>query len=223
MVTRGEMPLHDGSLIARSPLPLLCEESCRPHPELAISGVSLARANSWQVLELDSLAWSIQTRCKWALWGPWGSSMFLHCLLFQIGSRSRNLHWFILPDSQHPSRLFLKRQPKMFYFDLSPDAKGFPSLLEALGARAPAAASSGMLPPWSWFVACFMRWCPTDWNVIAAMLQNQNRGENEFYVRKMPFESIDGRSKQHVGFFPQLAESSFLWDWGTMLEEQCQL
>lgn len=37
----------------------------------------------------------------------------------------------------------------MFYFGLSPDAKGFPSLLEALGVRALAAASSGMLTPWS--------------------------------------------------------------------------
>lgn len=76
MVTRGDMPLHDGSLIARTPLPLLGEDSCRPHPELAISGVSLARANSWQVLELGSLAWSIQTRCKWALWGPWAAQCF---------------------------------------------------------------------------------------------------------------------------------------------------
>lgn len=132
------------------------------------------------------------------------------------------------PRLQHPSKLFLKWQPKMFYFDLSPDAKGFPSLLEALGVQAWAAASSGMLPPWSWFVARFVRWCPTGLNIIAAMLQNQNRGENEFYVRKMPFESINGGSKQHVGFFPSLQNPAF---YGTeicfnfihMFEEQCQL
>lgn len=118
----------------------------------------------------------------------------------------------------------------MFYFGLSPDAKGFPSLLEALGVRALAAASSGMLTPWSWFVAYFIRWCPTGLNIIAAVLQNPNRGENEFYVRKMPFESINGRSKRHVFlvFSPQLAESSFLWGWDlfwfcSLLEKQHQL
>lgn len=75
----------------------------------------------------------------------------------------------------------------MFCLDLSPDAEGFPSLLEALGVRAQAAASSGVLTPWSWFEEFFRRWCPTGWNIIAAVLQNQNRGENEFYVKKMPF------------------------------------
>lgn len=59
------------------------------------------------------------------------------------------------------------------------------------------------------------------------MLQHQNRGENEFYVWKMPFQNINGKSKQRV-FFPQPAESSFLWVWDLFkfihtLEEQCQL
>lgn len=130
---------RNGSLIARAPLPLLCEESCRPRPQMAIAGVSLARANCWQVLELDSLAWSTQTRCKWALWGPWDSSAFLTLPLVP--------NW--LP----------KLKPALIY----PARLQYPSKL---------------------------------------------------YVRKMPFKSINGRSKQHVGFFspPQLAESSFLWD-----------
>lgn len=37
------------------------------------------------------------------------------------------------------------------------------------------------------------------------------RGENEFYVRKMPFQNINSKSKQRV-FFPQPAEPSFLWE-----------
>lgn len=67
MATRGEMPLRDDCLIASTTSPTVPAKSCSPHPELAIAGVSLARANSWQVLALDSLLQSIQTRCKWVL------------------------------------------------------------------------------------------------------------------------------------------------------------
>lgn len=89
MRTRQKMPFHDDSLIASTPSPMLCKKTCSSHPELAIAGVSVARANSWYMLALVFLLLdSIQTRCKWPSRGPWDSLMVLHCLLFQIGFQS---------------------------------------------------------------------------------------------------------------------------------------
>lgn len=78
--------------------------------------------------------------------------------------------------------------------------KGFLSALKPVMWGTPAANGSGMLIQWSQFVACFIRWRPTGLNIIATVLQNRSKGENEFYVRKMPFRNINGKSKQRVGW-----------------------